>query len=93
MKSKTKSQCDYGNHITGECIGGHLRIGNHSDYYDYSDDVMLCHALHVMRKNGLKNIEPNTLMMVLITGRKERKLIQKSIHHLLLMKLKLIRVL
>lgn len=44
MKSKTKSQCDYGNHITGKCIGGHLRIGNHSDYYDYSDDVMPCPA-------------------------------------------------
>ncbi|WOC04890.1 hypothetical protein [Providencia sp. PROV024] len=42
MKNKTQYSCNYGSHRTGKCVGGRLYIDNHSDYYDYSDDVMPC---------------------------------------------------
>ncbi|MBS0918215.1 hypothetical protein [Providencia rettgeri] len=42
MKNKIQHSCNYGSHRTGKCVGGRLYIDNHSDYYDYSDDVMPC---------------------------------------------------
>ncbi len=76
MKNRTRYTCNYGSHRTGKCVGGLLYIDNHSDYYDYSDDVMPCPACNA--KEWLKKYRGEYIDDGINCGKKRKQLNTKE---------------